>query len=127
MNEKKTDTMTTAMILEAGLRVAREKIDPELPTQHLHLFLHAVLNTGSTIKELETLTGISRAAASRIVDYLSFRQYRDKPGPGLLAAEEDPFERRRKIVRVTPKGERFLQDVAAEVSKAQRKANRRSA
>lgn len=124
MGTQALDLKTTLAVLEAGIRVAREKIDSELPTQHLHLLMHTAMHPGSTIKDLEKMTGISRAAASRIVDYLSFRQYRDKAGPGLLAAEEDPMERRRKLVRITPKGEKFLQDILNEANKAAKKAGR---
>lgn len=80
-------------------------VDPEMPSQSVALFLYSAIYPGCTMTDLQTNLGISQASCSRNVSTLSEWHRLEKPGLGLIAASPDPMERRRKIVRLTEKGE----------------------
>jgi DNA-binding MarR family transcriptional regulator len=93
---------------QTGMNLIREfrKFDSEMPMQMASVFLRVAMQPGITIKELMTLEDISQSSASRNVAALSDWNRAHKPGHGLIKAVEDPYERRRKIVDLTPKGKR---------------------
>ncbi|MGR8025151.1 MarR family winged helix-turn-helix transcriptional regulator, partial [Burkholderia cenocepacia] len=62
---------------------------------------------GCTMTDLQTNLGMSQASCSRNVSALSEWHRLEKPGLGLIVATPDPMERRRKIVRLTDKGEQL--------------------
>jgi len=80
-------------------------IDSEMPLQTAAAFLLVAMFPNITMKEMTERLGTSQASVSRNVAALSKIQRQDKPGHDLVFAEEDPAERRRKIVRLTRKGE----------------------
>ena len=47
------------------------------------------------------------SAVSRNTDWLSEKHRLNKPGLNLITKEVDPFNRRRQILRLTPKGEKL--------------------
>ena len=98
----------TALILEE-LR----KLAPEMQMQTALVLLYAALNPEQTMRELGERIGISQAAMSRNVALLGKGLKPGVEGFGLLTAEEDPYERRRKIIKVTTKGERVCRSLAA--------------
>lgn len=55
--------------------------------------------------------GLSQSTISRNVAYLGDWNRHKAKGHGLLEAFEDPMERRRKLVRLTAKGKRFLKGI----------------
>lgn len=99
--------MPTPLLLN-GFKFLEEfrKIDPEMPMQMAATFVLVALLPGITMKELAERLGISQASCSRNVAALSKVHRLNKPGHDLVYAEEDPAERRRKIVRLTSKGTR---------------------
>jgi len=52
--------------------------------------------------------GISQASVSRNCAALGKIHRKGAPGLGLIKAEEDPMDRKHKIVSLTPKGEAFI-------------------
>ena len=58
--------------------------------------------------EIAEELGLSQSTVSRNVAYLGDWNRHKTRGHGLLEAYEDPMERRRKLVRLTAKGRRFL-------------------
>lgn len=85
------------------------KIDPQMPPQTAQVFLWVCIQDGITMKDLAERVGISQSSTSRNVAALSKEHRYGKPGYDLVAATEDPMERRRKIVKLTPKGRRIAQ------------------
>ena len=62
--------------------------------------------------EIAEELGLSQSTVSRNVAYLGdWNRHREK-GHQLVEAFEDPSERRRKLVRLTPKGKRFVTSLA---------------
>ena len=85
---------------------------PEMPAQAVAIFLMAVMNEGCTMKQLSEWTGTSQASVSRNVAMLGKWHRLHKPGLGLMTAEEDPYERRRKVVTLTHKGRQVAQTLS---------------
>lgn len=82
-------------------------VDPEMPAQGAALFLYSAIYPGCTMTDLQKSLGMTQSSCSRNVSALSEWHRLEKPGHGLLAATPDPMERRRKIVRLTEKGEQL--------------------
>ncbi len=86
---------------------------PEMQAQTMCIFLHIckVHPKDIPMSELADLIGISQASCSRNVALLSsWTRYKTK-GPGLVAAFENPMERRSKLVKLTPRGLSLLNDI----------------
>jgi len=79
-------------------------LDPDLPIQYALSFLTIAQNEGLSIRDLSERLGIAQSSASRNVAALSKWHSFGKEGHDLVQAEEDPRERRRKIITLTDKG-----------------------
>lgn len=97
------------------MRVLEEfrKLDPDLPIQYALSFLTLAANEGLSLGELATRLGIAQSSASRNVAALSAWHSFGKPGLDLVEAREDPRERRRKLVTLTPKGHALVETLRA--------------
>jgi DNA-binding MarR family transcriptional regulator len=89
------------------------KLDAQMPPQMMQTFLWVCVHDGITMKDLADRVGISQSSMSRNVAALSKQHRLGKPGYDLIAATEDPAERRRKIVTLTPKGKRVAASLSA--------------
>jgi DNA-binding MarR family transcriptional regulator len=121
MNQK-----DTALLLIDVLQEVREKVDPEMQLQTLVALLTTAAEPGITMKDLSQLRGISQSAMSRNVDTLGQGFQRDGKGLGLLIAREDPTERRRKVLQLTPKGERLMGDLTDKLRAALKRIEKKS-
>ena len=103
------DEVTTVVhVLEAF-----RKLDPDLPIQYALSFMTIARNEGISIGELAERLGIAQSSASRNVAALSRWHSFGKAGLNLVQAQEDPRERRRKIVTLTDTGRAFLEELRA--------------
>lgn len=101
------DEVTTVVhVLEAF-----RKLDPDLPIQYALSFMTIARNEGISIGELAERLGIAQSSASRNVAALSRWHSFGKAGLDLVQAQEDPRERRRKIVTLTDTGRAFLEEL----------------
>jgi DNA-binding MarR family transcriptional regulator len=113
------------MTLEGILKCVAElrKIDSEMPLPQVHcLFLLAKAGeTGMSLTELSKAAEIAMATASRYIGNLGKINRFKEEGFNLVEAYEDPMERRKKIIRLTPKGRvlinRLIGDTNANLSK----------
>jgi DNA-binding MarR family transcriptional regulator len=87
---------------------AFRQLDPDMPIQYALSFLTIAEHEGLSMGDLAQRLGIAQSSASRNIAALSKWHSFGKEGHDLVAAEEDPRERRRKIVRLTPKGRRLV-------------------
>lgn len=85
---------------------AFRELDPDLPIQYAVSFLTIARadDGGISVGELAKRLGIAQSSASRNIAALSAWHSFGKPGLDLVESREDPRERRRKIVTLTPKG-----------------------
>jgi DNA-binding MarR family transcriptional regulator len=97
-----------ARLLVNVLQEIRKEIDPEMPVQQLLTYLVAVRQPGIPMQDAMTELNISSASISRNVAALGrINRHHDK-GHDLIDAQEDPMERRRKVLSPTPTGQRLL-------------------
>jgi DNA-binding MarR family transcriptional regulator len=113
---------TTKIAAERILRVLevfRDLGDTDMPIGEAIAFLTIALGQDDkndralSVTEVHTRTGYSLSAASRYVQALGKLDRRLNPGLELVSDHTDPTERRRKVLRLTPKGERVLGRIAA--------------
>ena len=102
------EVATVVHVLEAF-----RTLDPDLPIQYALSFMTIAQSEGISIGELAERLGIAQSSASRNVAALSRWHSFGKAGLDLVQAQEDPRERRRKIVTLTDKGRAFLEDLRA--------------
>jgi|MDSV01.3.fsa_nt_gb DNA-binding MarR family transcriptional regulator len=92
-------------------------MDREVPAQVISTFLYIASHNPCHAQALgQDLTyendkgepiPMHASAVSRNTDWLSEKHRLNKPGLNLITKEVDPFNRRRQILRLTPKGEKL--------------------
>jgi len=88
----------------------------DLQVQTVSTLLHIAMNRELPMQDLERRTGLSQAAVSRNVARLGGGLSISAPGLGLIEAYEDPAYRRRKLVRLTPRGAAFARELSEALS-----------
>lgn len=91
---------------------------PEIQAQQVICFLSVATQPDISMGALTRAMGTSGAACSRSIARLGIGESPDSPGLGLVEAFEDPWCRRRKQVRLTPKGKALAQRLDGIVSPA---------
>jgi DNA-binding MarR family transcriptional regulator len=87
------------------------KHNPNIPPQQISILFEVYLNPGCTMVQLKDNLGLAQSSVSRSIAALSKLQQQDKLGLNLVKAIEDPRERRRKVVKLTPKGEYLMRNL----------------
>lgn len=103
--------------LQRAVEVVRE-FDPEMPAQTLMAFLYVANNPGMTMRDLETKLNSTSATTSRIVSRLSEWEKPKVPGLNWINREENPADRRYKIVTLTIKGRTAARKIATSLDHA---------
>jgi DNA-binding MarR family transcriptional regulator len=80
------------------------KIDSEMPSQVMAVFLAVADDDGISMKDLSTQLDIAQSSLSRAVSALSPWHWLKRPGLEVIEQFIDPRDTRRKHVRMTPKG-----------------------
>lgn len=93
------------------IQYAREHA-PDMLLQQLSVLISVALEPDQGVLDIGEKLGLTQASVSRNVAALSAIHRKHRPGLNLLAAYEDPMERRRKMVRLTPAGEVFVKKLA---------------
>jgi DNA-binding MarR family transcriptional regulator len=96
--------------LMAIIEIARAD-DPVMPIQMLQTFLAVAKQPGISMQQLGEILRTSQASCSRNVAALGKWHKFGEPGLNLVEAVEDPTERRRKIMFLTPKGRARVQEI----------------
>lgn len=109
-------TLNALAVIEEILKRFRD-FDQEMQMQTAQTFIAVAMHPGINMTELSEKAGISQASCSRNVSALSRVHRLNKPGMDLVVATEDPMERRRKIVRLTPKGQRLAEALTELINK----------
>lgn len=107
-------TPSERISMQCALDIVEEfrKLQSDLPLQIASLFTYIAANPGISMKELQEQTNTAQSTCSRSVAVLAEWQNHEKPGFGLIWMEEDPGERRRKLVHLTEKGEKLAANLA---------------
>jgi len=90
-------------------------LDADMPTQTLLAFLYTKVledeNDAATVRQIAGKLHTTSSSASRnILAHTTINRHR-KEGTGLVETHENPMKRNEKIIRITPKGERFLSTI----------------
>jgi len=85
-----------------------QEIDRELPVQVVLTFLYVAARDRCHKPALEQDLGLTTASGSRNTDWLTKHHRLNKPGLDLITKEVDPTNKRRTILRLTPKGEALI-------------------
>ena len=87
---------------------AFRELDPEIQAQAILAYLYgAGAKEPVPMRDLQTRLGVASSGASRNVALLSKLDRHGKPGHGLVEIYENPEDRRYKLVRLTPRGRTF--------------------
>lgn len=110
----KTDTKISVHRALQVLEVFRA-IDPDMPMGTAVSFLMIAdgetPDGGLSVTELSTRGGFALSSASRYVQALAEMDRHRRPGHDLVTDHVDPMERRRKVLKLTPKGKRILTQI----------------
>ena len=88
------------------------RLDNEIPAQTLATFLYIASHDDCTKVDLERALEFSTASGSRNTDWLSdSHRITSRHGLGLITKSRDPNNRRRLLLRLTPKGKRLVQTI----------------
>lgn len=83
----------------------------DVPIQQLQLLLTVALYDGASQQEIQKYSKQSRASTSRNLQAWSTMTRTHQPGPGFLELRQDPYERRRNMVYITPVGWKYLEQL----------------
>ena len=86
-----------------------------LPTQVLEIFLYVASHDGCHKPAMEEDLDMSSASGSRNSDYLTTQGRPNTAGLNLITKEDDPDNRRRQILRLTPSGVRLKNDLLKDI------------
>lgn len=103
-------TLGSALMLFHNFR----KLESDMPIAQAYCFLLIAQYEGLSVKELAERANIGMASASRYVAEFSKIGGRGREGYGFVDASEDPLERRKKIIKLTPKGKTFVSKLLGE-------------
>ena len=95
-----------------ALKVAH-KLDPTLPVGYASVFLLVATRPGITVSELMSDLKLNQPAVVRALQRLGHGSRSPAVGKplGLVITERDPEEGRRYICRLSPKGQRLLEQM----------------
>jgi DNA-binding MarR family transcriptional regulator len=83
------------------------RIDPEMQLTTLLVFLYVAQRGVCTQKDVELSLNLTNGTVSRNVSYWSEMKRYEKPGIGFIKREEDPKDRRYKVLSLTDEGQSF--------------------
>jgi DNA-binding MarR family transcriptional regulator len=85
----------------------------EVQAQTVATFYAIAANPGLSHTKLQETLGVAQSTVSRNVNYLSAEAKFGVKGLGLVLSQDNPRNRRQKLVTLTPKGQNFLNTLLA--------------
>jgi DNA-binding MarR family transcriptional regulator len=83
-------------------------LDPTMPIGQVKMFLEAAKNEQSTLSELAERSGLALATASHYLTNMMVMDRYKKKGLDVLDAYENPMNRRQKLVVLTERGRKLI-------------------
>ena len=108
------DSKQTMQLIEA-LR-AFKNLNPDMPVAQALSLLLIARNEGTSLKDLAERAEVGMASASRYVASFGKATKSRPKAPSLVSAVEDPEERRKKIITLTPKGKAFVNKLIGDIN-----------
>lgn len=85
--------------------------DREMPAQVLATLFYVAAHENCHKQAMEEDLHFTTASSSRNTDWLSKFHRLNKPGLNLIIKEADPFNKRRQVLRLSPKGEQLIDEI----------------
>ena len=97
--------------LDALIDVMEElrTVNPDMTVLTALAFMRAAKTPGIPMSKLQEQMDVAQSTVSRNIATLSKWAAYQKEGANLVASEEDPRDRRQRIVSLTPKGEKLVE------------------
>ena len=86
-------------------------LDREIPGQLVSAFLFIASHNPCHKQAMEEELGIPVSSGSRVSDWLSDYHRLGKPGLGLIKKSRDPYNLRKVVLELTPKGESLAKQI----------------
>lgn len=83
----------------------------DTPAQVIVTFFYVAMHSPCLMIDLQKDLRMTAGSASRCTAWLSDINRLGKPGPNLVKKEPDPLNATRAVISLTPKGERFVQNI----------------
>lgn len=90
------------------------KIDSEMQVPTILCFLYVAENNECLQRDVEVSLGLTNGSASRNISYWTDRRFDRKPGKGFIERFEDNYDRRLRVLRLTPEGKEFFNKLRGE-------------
>ena len=97
--------------LSTALKKVSE-LDQEMPIHHLQFLIFVALHPGCTQTEVGDALGVKSSTMTRITSKMSEQASLTEKGLGLVNNEIDPQHRSRRLLTLTPKGQRLMAAVS---------------
>jgi len=104
INELTDDVMRTQLRIAELFR----DLDDEVPGQLVSTFLYIASHNPCHMQAIQDALRVSPNSVSRCTDWLSKYHRLGKPGMDLVVKFTDPQNARRRMVKLTPRGERLV-------------------
>lgn len=114
MQMKSTGQVSSSLTTLARAVEEFRKLDPTIQAQSIATFLFIAQNEGCSTADVGEALGLSQASASRNVGvFLKERTIHGRAAAGhdLVTQSIDPLNRRRRIIKLTPKGRRVSESI----------------
>ena len=105
---------------------AVREIDDSMPIQTLSVLLEIARREPIGITKLSEHVGLAQSSASRNVAALSARHWLKRPGLCLVQLENDPQDIRKKMVTLTAKGRKAIEQLVDIIGSQQSPAVKQS-
>lgn len=116
--ENKLNTTALLRACADTINVLREETGNEkLTAQMLVTYLAVAVRKEVPLNELPKLARTSGSAMSRNVWNILGPGTPKEPGPNLIVAEADPYDRKRKLVQLTPRGKAVADKIVDRVKR----------
>lgn len=111
MTQAPSPTERTALLRLILILEEFRKVNPEMAIQQALTLLTAASEPGLTVTDLAKKAGLGLASTSRHVEVLGPHRPAKNIGLGLLSDDFHDTDRRRKIIRLTPAGQRTVKSL----------------
>lgn len=112
------DTRQALKIALEAFHALADAINPEMSLYQGVMLLIIATHEGDplTISEIGNQAAMSASTASHNMAVLADRKREGKPGYGLVLTREDYYNRRKKLVSLTPQGIKIAEEVGRKVA-----------
>lgn len=110
-------SLSNTLAMRYGLEVfAKTAGGTDTPISQVMVFLVVAQRSEITLADIAKETGVVLSSASRNVAKMGPGANPNEPGLGLVESFEDPWNRKRKLVRLTSKGRKLAERINEEVT-----------